>query len=469
MSGPVRYRFGPFVLSPRDRTLRRDGRPVPLIPRYLDLLLLLVVRRHDAVSKAVIFDQVWTDVIVSDGALTQAIRTLRRALEDDPRQPLFIRTVSRHGYQFVGDGVIEEPDAPAAPRLTDSPAAPRAAADLIAVEVERLLSAGTAAEAREAAERLHALGTDAAVPLLKAHPGHARALAFLRDARWADAGAGDVPLADDPERAATALALVRLRFADGAPLVAWRTVGAATIGLLAGAAAGAVGGVVLALAPGSTTPFDAALALATIGAAAGGPGVAAVVAGVATAEIVSRSARTAAVVAGAALSAGLAGLAAHLVVLALLRALFGFGDIPIPGLLEGLVVGAAVGLAYAVTTRHVAAEGLAAPAGRARLRVVAAAAAACAVAGVGVALAGRPLVGGLVHEVAVRAAGSQLVLAPLGRLIGDPDLHFGARAWLAGFEGAVFGMAVALSLTRPRPKAPIDGPSRNAQAPVSPR
>jgi hypothetical protein len=52
---------------------------------------------------------------VSDGALSQAVRTLRRALGDDPREPRYIRTVSRHGYQFVFPGVAVEPDVPTAP------------------------------------------------------------------------------------------------------------------------------------------------------------------------------------------------------------------------------------------------------------------------------------------------------------------------------------------------------------------
>ncbi|HET7293990.1 MAG TPA: winged helix-turn-helix domain-containing protein, partial [Vicinamibacteria bacterium] len=91
-----RYRFGDFVLSPSQRALLRAGRPVPLIPRYLDLLLLLVERRHEAVHRRDIFDRVWSDVVVSDGALSQAVRTLRRALGDGSREPSFIRTVSRH-------------------------------------------------------------------------------------------------------------------------------------------------------------------------------------------------------------------------------------------------------------------------------------------------------------------------------------------------------------------------------------
>ena len=110
MTPPVRYRFESFVLSPRQRVLLRGGRPVALIPKYFDLLLLLVRHRQEAVSKQTIFADIWSDVVVSDGALSQAVRTLRRALGDNSREPRFIRTVSRHGYQFVWSDVAEEPD-----------------------------------------------------------------------------------------------------------------------------------------------------------------------------------------------------------------------------------------------------------------------------------------------------------------------------------------------------------------------
>lgn len=105
-----RYRFSDFILSTRKRLLIRNGQQLPLIPRYLDLLIFLIERRRDAVHRREIFDRVWSDVIVSDSALSQAIRTLRRTLGDDPREPRFIRTVSRHGYQFTFRDVIEEPD-----------------------------------------------------------------------------------------------------------------------------------------------------------------------------------------------------------------------------------------------------------------------------------------------------------------------------------------------------------------------
>src|SRR5262249_28110487 len=103
-----RYRFADFTLSPRRRTLVRGDRELRLIPRYFDLLVFLVEHRHEAVHRREIFDGVWSDVAVSDSDLSQAIRTLRRTLGDDPREPLFIRTVSRHGYRFVCPEVVEQ-------------------------------------------------------------------------------------------------------------------------------------------------------------------------------------------------------------------------------------------------------------------------------------------------------------------------------------------------------------------------
>ena len=124
----IRYRFSGFTLSPQRRLLLRDGNEVPLIPRYFDLLVLLVERRHEAVHRRDIFDLVWGDVIVSESALSQAVRTLRRTLDDDPREPRFIRTVARHGYQFVCAEVVEEEDdSRLAGRLGRPAAAARAA------------------------------------------------------------------------------------------------------------------------------------------------------------------------------------------------------------------------------------------------------------------------------------------------------------------------------------------------------
>ena len=110
-TNPPRYRFDELVLSPGRRLLLRGGEPLALAPRYFDLLLLLVAERHRVVEREEIHRLVWGGVAVTDGAFTQAVRTVRRALgDDDPREPRFIRTAARHGYQFVFPRVEEEDD-----------------------------------------------------------------------------------------------------------------------------------------------------------------------------------------------------------------------------------------------------------------------------------------------------------------------------------------------------------------------
>ncbi|HEX8654463.1 MAG TPA: transcriptional regulator [Allosphingosinicella sp.] len=95
------YRFERFRLDPADRRLSRDGVPVELNARYLDALTLLVREAGALVSKDRFMDEVWRGVPVTDEALTQCIRTLRRQLGDEAARPRFIETVPKHGYRFV--------------------------------------------------------------------------------------------------------------------------------------------------------------------------------------------------------------------------------------------------------------------------------------------------------------------------------------------------------------------------------
>ncbi|MBU2418317.1 MAG: transcriptional regulator, partial [Alphaproteobacteria bacterium] len=98
---PGSFRFERFRLDPRDRQLTRDGAPVELNARYLDALALLVSEPGTLVSKDRFLGEVWRGVPVTDEALTQCIRTLRRRLGDDAANPRFIETVPKHGYRFI--------------------------------------------------------------------------------------------------------------------------------------------------------------------------------------------------------------------------------------------------------------------------------------------------------------------------------------------------------------------------------
>jgi len=373
----VRYRFSEFTLSPQRRLLLRDGREVPLIPRYFDLLLLLIERRREAVHRREIFDRAWPDVIVSESALSQAVRTIRRTLGDDSREPRFIRTVSRHGYQFVHPDVIEEEDDASAP--APQPAAPAPVVGPLAPSDEPLW------------------------------------LRWRRAARFAATG--------------------------------WT--GASTGGALAGIAAGAVGGLALAVTPGSTAPFAIAPVLAVIGAGCGGLGGAGVGAGLAFAEAAAPEQRVFALTSAGALGGGLVGAAVQWLTRWGLAALVGL-DVAVGGGLEGVAIGGAAGLAFAIATRRTE-DGLVAPRVRSRWQAAVIMAVACGLAGLVLTAAGRPLVAGTIQAIADAAHGSRADLAPLGRLIGEPDLGPLSRAILGFGEPATFGFGLAWGLMR-RPR-----------------
>jgi DNA-binding winged helix-turn-helix (wHTH) protein len=444
-----RYRFAEFILSPRRRVLVRNGREQPLIPRYFDLLVFLVERRGEAVHRRDIFDRIWNDVIVSDSALTQAIRTIRRVLGDDPRDPRFIRTVSRHGYRFVFPEVVEEDDEGEwRPAEATAPEPAAAASDPYEPLLERVTRAAATAsdeeEQREAAELLHALGTSEALRRLGTRPRHAFARALLRDTRWDTAEAGPVPILGQPAPVATTRELVSLRLRRAAAVVAARWGSASVGGGLAGLLAGAAGGLILMVAPDTVASLPVVPVLAVIGGSCGAIGAAGVGAGVSVAESIVRSRRVMALTCGAAVGGALAGSVAQWLGRWSLAALVGV-NLEVGGGLEGLVIGGAAGLGYSLAT-PTSQGGLAAPRGRRRLATAGLTAAACGLAALALALAGRPLVGGTIHAIA-QSAGAQATFTSLGRLLGEPDFGPLTAAVIATGEGALFGFGLALGLT----------------------
>ncbi|RYD96723.1 MAG: transcriptional regulator, partial [Sphingomonadales bacterium] len=114
-------RFDRFQLDPQDRQLRRDGVTVDLNARYLDALTLLVREQGKLVSKDRFHDEVWRGVPVTDEALTQCIKTLRRQLGDDAARPRFIETIPKHGYRFIAPVEAGAAESPAPPAVKAAP------------------------------------------------------------------------------------------------------------------------------------------------------------------------------------------------------------------------------------------------------------------------------------------------------------------------------------------------------------
>lgn len=453
--GKPRYRFSRYILSPARRVLVRDGRELPLIPRCFDLLVLLIERRNEVVSRHEILDAVWSDVIVTDGALSQAVRILRRTLGDDSRAPKFIRTVHRHGYRFVCEDVVEEPDEGPPEPVRAGMAEPDANAT-VDQALETLLGAVSedSEEAdlrrRQAAETLHQLGTAEALDRLNRRKGHALARAYLRETRWDVTGAGPVPLFGHPRWIRAAATLFLLRVGHVAGLVRRRWLAAASGGAAAGAIAGFLGGLVLRFGPGSTAGYGVLTMLPLLGTAVGGVAAAGVGAGLSVAEAAFRARRSLALAVAGASSGLVVGATAHLLGRLVLEGLFGRDLSPLTGAVEGLALGGAVGLGYGAAT-PTAEGGMATPHGLARIRVALLTGLACALAAGMLGWSGRVLGAMSLDFMAQTFPGSQVGLAPLARLLGEQEPGVLTRVTISAFEGLMFGMGLAAGLTeRPR-------------------
>ena len=98
----MRAEFGPFSIDSETRQLRRGQADLHLSPKAFDLLCLLLEHRPKVLEKPDLHAQMWPDTHVVDGSLNVLITEIRRALDDNARDPKFIRTVHGVGYAFCG-------------------------------------------------------------------------------------------------------------------------------------------------------------------------------------------------------------------------------------------------------------------------------------------------------------------------------------------------------------------------------
>ena len=338
----TRYRFDRFVLDTAERRLTRDGSTIDVSGRYFDALVLLAGSPGSLVTKDRFLTEVWRGIPVTDEALTQCVRTLRRALGDDATAPRFIETVPRHGYRFVAAVTME---------------------------------------------------ADAAPPI-------------------------SLGIADD------------------------LTVLLTLAGAAGGAAAGAIGGVIYGFTfdaqptrpgIGAASVLLVLLVVCAVVGAIGGTGVGG---GIAIARRVSeRTWRWAAV--GGSLGGLVVGAIVKLLGTDAFDLLIGRGPGDITGAVEGLVLGAAVGLGgWLGSFRASIADriGIAAATG--------------GLAGIAIGATGGRLMGGSLDLLARGFSGSRLRMDQIGRMFGEPDYGAVTRIVTTGLEGALFAACVVAAMIR---------------------
>ncbi len=95
------YAFGPYRLDPDQERLLRDGQPVAVTPKAFEVLLALVRRSREVVSKDELMRMVWPHTVVEEANLSQSIFMLRKALGDTSGMRHYIVTLPGRGYRFA--------------------------------------------------------------------------------------------------------------------------------------------------------------------------------------------------------------------------------------------------------------------------------------------------------------------------------------------------------------------------------
>jgi adenylate cyclase len=103
MNTPSVYRFADCEVDPALRQVRRHGVAAEPQPKALDLLLYLIAHRDRVVDKDELLERIWPGVVVSESALTQALRKARAMVGDDGERQAVVRTIQRRGFRFVAE------------------------------------------------------------------------------------------------------------------------------------------------------------------------------------------------------------------------------------------------------------------------------------------------------------------------------------------------------------------------------
>jgi DNA-binding winged helix-turn-helix (wHTH) protein/TolB-like protein/Tfp pilus assembly protein PilF len=105
----ARITVGDWLVDPSANEISRGSAVQRLEPKVIEVLLALAQHAGEVVSRETLLSRVWTNVVVSDDALTQSIAKLRHAFGDTTKEPRYIETVPKRGYRLVAEVAATEP------------------------------------------------------------------------------------------------------------------------------------------------------------------------------------------------------------------------------------------------------------------------------------------------------------------------------------------------------------------------
>jgi DNA-binding winged helix-turn-helix (wHTH) protein/TolB-like protein len=148
------YEFDGFRLNPADHSLQCAGKPIPLTPKSFDILVTLIKRNGQLVTKDELMRKIWPDSFVEEANLSVNVSALRKALGDTPEHQQYIETVPKLGYRFTARVTTRNENPPSlAPRSTGAALSPETSA------ADMLHSVLAKPENKRLARRLIALST----------------------------------------------------------------------------------------------------------------------------------------------------------------------------------------------------------------------------------------------------------------------------------------------------------------------
>lgn len=97
------YYLGKWLVEPTLRRITKNGQSRKLEPQLMDVLQLLVEKHRQVVTKEELNATIWADVFITENVITRSISSLRKLLDDDPIEPIYIETISKKGYRLIAD------------------------------------------------------------------------------------------------------------------------------------------------------------------------------------------------------------------------------------------------------------------------------------------------------------------------------------------------------------------------------
>lgn len=95
------FRIGSWLIQPQTHTISRGAQVINVEPKAMQVLVCLAGQTEEVVTKERLIREVWTDTFVTDDVLTRCISELRRAFNDDSKDPRVIQTIPRVGYRLI--------------------------------------------------------------------------------------------------------------------------------------------------------------------------------------------------------------------------------------------------------------------------------------------------------------------------------------------------------------------------------